>query len=416
VNPKLAGAVLGALVATAALGCAATDESLDQDRSDEAAASTVQAADPNASVQARVVLANLRSFDLASQNGFDRRILLGQQEFDVSNRARNGLDPLPSEVQAIAGRPPGLVSYELSAAYRGATTMFDRAAFAAGRGRLRELILDQRKRGILVSLVWHMRCPKASPGTPDKYAPADCPPDYNLEELLELKPDGRRGAHFDEWRGMLDEIAELLWSLKDDRGNVVPVHLRPMHEHTGAWFWWGRDNDASAFVGVWRHMVTYLREGRGLHDVLWVFCPASPTDPATRGYQATYPGDAFVDVVAFDRYDLGSSFSSRYADDLAEIGAFARAHGKVAAVAEVGREWSQAGISRDTTWFTRTMLAPLERRSFAYVGLWRNAPWEKFVPEPADGPLADDFRAMATSPSVLLAGKHDLYRALHATY
>jgi mannan endo-1,4-beta-mannosidase len=269
---------------------------------------------------------------------------------------------------------------------------------------------------VLVGFVWHLKCPKTSPAQADKFAPGDCPADYRLEELLERKGDGTRGAHFAEWRATLDELAELLWSLKDEHGDLVPVQIRPFHEHTGDWFWWGRRNDPEVYAAVWREMVTYLREGRGLHDVLWVYCPAAPSDRGTSGLEAYYPGDAYVDVVGFDRYDLGDGrFARGYEADLRKVAAFARAHGKAAAVSEVGVDLVRRAASLDPSWFSRQMLAPLKTagRSFAYVSLWRNAPWEKFVPEPGDGAIADDLARLADDDGVLFGGVHDLYRPLH---
>jgi hypothetical protein len=260
--------------------------------------------------------------------------------------------------------------------------------------------------------VWHLKCPKRRPTDRDLYAPAECPADYRLAELLSRKRDGRPGAHFAEWRAQLDELAELLWSLKDDRGKLIPVQLRPFHELTGDWFWWGAGNDPGDYAAAWREMVDYLRLGRGLHNVLWVFCPAAPS--SLGHFARFYPGDAYVDVVAFDRYDLDDGrFARGYASDLALIDAFAREHGKVAAVAEVGRDLVRR--REDPTWFTRTLLAPLKARSrkIAYVAVWRNAPWEKFVPEPGDGDVAADFATMVSDPAVLTGGVHDLYRPLH---
>jgi mannan endo-1,4-beta-mannosidase len=420
------GFALASALAVAA--CAAPAVSDGQDGQEEAAseaawtAGSSAPADPNATAATRTVLANLRSFDMGSSDVFDRRVLIGQQEADVSNRSTSGLVRVPSDLEAVTRKAPALVSYELSHAYPRSTTMFDPAGLRAGRGALRELVLDKHAKGALVSFLWHMRCPKASANDRDLFAPEDCPRDYRLEELLERKRDGSRGAHFAEWRALLDELAELLWSLKDQHGELVPVQIRPFHEHTGAWFWWGRTNPASIYAAVWREMVTYLREGRGLHNVLWVYCPGAPTDrnllAAGGSFEAYYPGDAYVDVVAFDRYDRGDgTFASGYEADLAKIGAFARAHGKVAAVGEVGLQGiGPDGSTRDPSWFTRAMLAPLKARgrSFAYVGLWRNAPWEKFIPEPRDGALADDLRRMADDPAALFAGRHDLYVPLHA--
>ncbi|CAN5883187.1 hypothetical protein BH11MYX4_BH11MYX4_46340 [soil metagenome] len=409
--------VLGMTLAASALTACAAPAEDDESASSQGAATQAPngAADVAATAETKTVLANLHSFDFGSVDPFDHHILLGQQEADVSNRSTNGLAVVPSDIQALAGRPQALVSYELSSADRGSSTMFDAAAFRRGRPALRERILAQHARGALVSLVWHLRCPKKVPNQADKFGGADCPSDYRLEELLERKNDGTRGAHFAEWRAMLDELTELLYSLKDERGQLVPVQIRPFHEFTGDWFWWGRSNGGRTYAAAYREMVSYLREGRGLHNVLWVFCPAAPSDGGD--FASFYPGDAYVDVVAFDRYDFGNgSFERGYASDLDTVGNFARAHGKVAAVAEVGTELNRLGFS-SSTWFSRTMLAPLQapRRKFAYVAIWRNAPWEKFVPEPGDGAIADDFRRMATDDAAVLAGEHDLYLPLHVT-
>lgn len=414
-GPGLARLVVAAVMAGTA-ACAAPldpEEPTDDERAEAAQTSGVAPSDPQATAATRTVYANLHSFDMGSVDPFDHRVLLGQQEADTSNRRDNGIVPVPSDLQAVAGRPAALVSYELSHAYKTSLSAFDAAGFRAGRGALRERILDQHRHGALVSLVWHLRCPKRSVSDRDLFGADDCPADYRLAELLQRKPDGTKGAHADEWRAMLDELAELLWSLKDDRGELVPVQIRPFHELTGGWFWWGADdNDPDDYAAVWREMVDYLRRGRGLHNALWVFCPASPSSEGR--FDRFYPGDAYVDVVAFDRYDFGDGrFARGYEADLRTVDAFARAHGKVAAVAEVGRELTR--YATDPTWFTAEMLAPLKApgRKIAYVALWRNAPWEKFVPEPNDGAIADDFELMANDDAVLLRGEHDLYRPLH---
>lgn len=112
------------------------------------------------------------------------------------------------------------------------------------------------------------------------------------------------------------------------------------------------------------------------------------------------PLDHRVDVVAFDRYDFGDGrFARGYEADLRTVDAFARAL--------THRERSDV--------VQRTLLERLKTpgRKIAYVALWRNAPWEKFVPEPNDGAIADDFATMASDDAALLGGVHELYRPLH---
>lgn len=404
----------GLALALGSVACAAPSDDDEAGSTEAAATGTVGAlpADPRATAATKTVLANLHAFDFGSADPFDHRVLVGQQEADVSNRSTSGLSPVPSAFAQLAGKAPALVSYELSHLSRTSMSAFDPVVFRANAPLLRARILEHHASGTLVSLVWHLKCPKARATDPDRFAPADCPRDYRLEELLERKSDGTRGAHFVEWRAMLDALTDFLWSLKDDQGQLIPVQIRPFHELTGNWFWWGRSNGGAAYAAVWREMVTYLRDGRGFHGALWVFCPAAPSDT---GFESFYPGDDYVDVVAFDRYDFGDgAFARGYESDLRVVGAFAKAHRKVAAVAEVGTNLGQRG-NADPTWFTRAMLAPLKSagRSFAYVSIWRNAPWEKFVPEPGDGAIADDFVRMTTDPAALLGGAHDLYTPLH---
>lgn len=397
------------LVLSSALlaACAAPADEAEEGAAEAAQTSGAGPSDPAATPETRVVMANLQSFAMGSENPFDHRVIVGQQEADVSNRTTNGLAAITSDVENVTGRAPALVSYELSHLTKSALTAFDVATFRTNRPMLRERILAQHAKGALVSLVWHLKCPKASANERDLFAPNECPADYRLASLLQ------GGAHHAEWRAILDELAELLWSLKDARGNLIPVQIRPFHEFTGKWFWWGADNDPSTYARAWRETVDYLRLGRGLHDLLWVFCPNGPAGAPAR-FDAFYPGDAYVDVVAFDRYDFADShFARAYAEDLRLVSIFARAHKKVAAVGEVGREMSRQSV--DPRWFTETLLPPLQNASnkIAYVTLWRNAPWEKFVPEPADGAAADDLETFATSPTTLMSGAHDLYQPLH---
>ena len=76
------------------------------------------------------------------------------------------------------------MSYELSHVYKSSLDMFDVEGFRAGRSALRERVLEQHKKGALVSFVWHMKCPKAAPNDRDLFAPNECPSHYSLAELL----------------------------------------------------------------------------------------------------------------------------------------------------------------------------------------------------------------------------------------
>jgi len=85
----------------------------------------------------------------------------------------------------------------------------------------------------------------------------------------------------------------------------VPVIFRPYHEAEGnggingegAWFWWAQDG-AEAYKALWRQLYTTLTEKYGIHNLIWEF---NSYDYATS--PEWYPGDEWVDMVGFDKYN-----------------------------------------------------------------------------------------------------------------
>lgn len=63
-------------------------------------------------------------------------------------------------------------------------------------------------------------------------------------------------------------------SLRTDAGEYVPVLFRPFHEHTGNGFWWGKGNcTAEEYIALWRFTLEYLRDTKGVHNLLYVYSP-----------------------------------------------------------------------------------------------------------------------------------------------
>jgi mannan endo-1,4-beta-mannosidase len=133
----------------------------------------------------------------------------------------------------------------------------------------------------------------------------------------------------------------------------VPVLLRPFHENSGDFFWWGPSGcerdvtdhvgsyDPAIFIENWQHVVEYL-EGKGVHNILYIYSPngadfdneqkLADGKGEYRPYRATYPGNDYVDIMAFDDYgDIPTVLS-----DIAYVSAFANETGKVGAGSEVG--------------------------------------------------------------------------------
>ena len=87
-----------------------------------------------------------------------------------------------------------------------------------------------------------------------------------------------------------------------------PILLRPFHEMNGRWTPWAvgeHGNTPSDFVAAWRHIVRVFRSA-GATNVRFVFSPnvISPNSP---DFSPEYPGDRYVDRVALDGYNFGTS-------------------------------------------------------------------------------------------------------------
>jgi beta-mannanase len=95
-----------------------------------------------------------------------------------------------------------------------------------------------------------------------------------------------------------------------------PVFLRPFHEFNQRGNTYGLANQGASttadqnFIAMWRHMVNIFRSV-GATNVKWVWCfanksvPDDTKNPWNNPVNA-YPGDAYVDWVAFDAFNRDS--------------------------------------------------------------------------------------------------------------
>lgn len=90
-----------------------------------------------------------------------------------------------------------------------------------------------------------------------------------------------------------------------------PVYVRLAHEFNGTWYPWAgpvNNNSTKSFKRMWRHVVDVARDV-GATNVKWVWCPLVTDVPATRSnrFERYYPGKRYVDVLATDGYNWGTS-------------------------------------------------------------------------------------------------------------
>ena len=350
--------------------------------------------DPRATAETRALYQNLGR--LAPDH-----VLFGHQD-DLAYGVDWVGEPGRSDVRDTAGDYPAVYGWELGDLELGASENLDGVDFSEMQGWIRE----GHARGGAITLAWHMANPATGGSTWDT-TPA----------VHTVVPGGPRHAEF---RGWLDTFADFVDGLRDADGRPIPVLFRPYHEHTGSWFWWGADmTSVEDYKALWRFTVEYLRDERGLRNLLYVYSPDVFADEAA--YLERYPGDDYVDVLGADDYQALKT-DSTVADmtrRLATVVRLADARGKIAALTETGLE----GVP-DDDWWTNRLLRAIEAdpdaRRIAWALVWRNAnaearaaqgqsPTHWFGPHPA-GADADDFRAFAATDFVLLEGDlPDLY-------
>lgn len=176
----------------------------------------------------------------------------------------------------------------------------------------------------------------------------------------------------------LDLIADYAKAVE---GDGITILFRPLHENTGSWFWWGAALcDEQAYINLYRYTVDYLKETRGVHNILYVYGPGSEAANAAE-YGARYPGDAYVDMIGYDMYHSNPSqenedaFLSNIKSQNAILREFAAAHDKLYAITETGVADGDVALKRTGNdvkeWYMR-LLDALDGEGVSYFLVWAN--------------------------------------------
>ena len=167
-------------------------------------------------------------------------------------------DLTQSDVKEVCGHYPALLGLDMGGIELGDTHNLDGNDFAL----MRRAAIAHHGRGGIVSLSWHLRNPLTGG---DAW---DISSDQAVASVL---PGGEKHELFGQW---LDRLADWILSLKAEDGSQIPVLFRPWHEHSGSWFWWGRDLcTEEEYNALWRMTYEHLTVKRGIEGLVWAISP-----------------------------------------------------------------------------------------------------------------------------------------------
>lgn len=311
--------------------------------------------------------------------------MFGHQDATVYGIGWEG-DSARSDIKSVCGDYPAVCGWEIGRIETGKPASLDNVSF----DRIRVEMIRNYLRGGVNALSWHVDNPMTGGDSWDVSAK-----DGVVASIL---PDGTNHIKFLDW---LDKLADYCNSLVTPEGTKIPILFRPWHEHTGSWFWWGKDHCTSEqYKTLWIMTYDYLHS-KGVNNLLYAYSPGG--DCTMEEYMDRYPGDEYVDVLGFDYYQMnGSEGCQSYKDAmhrtlkfLTKLGAL---HNKPIAVTETGLE---ALPVKD--WWTNVLFPVLNEYPVSYVLVWRNArEKENHYYAPYPGQLsAEDFVEFYKHPKTL---------------
>ncbi|MBR5052616.1 MAG: beta-mannosidase, partial [Bacteroidaceae bacterium] len=158
--------------------------------------------------------------------------------------------------------------------------------------------------GGIMSAMWHWNMP-TNDGNDWTCTPGTEPGQTGFHPSVIFSPNS------EGYLTMISRIDQIAKWLKPIAKAKIPVLWRPLHEAQGnwteanpgtswhkAWFWWGIDGP-EAFVEMWRVMYDRFVNYHGLTNLIWVFTAGDS--------KRWYPGDEYVDIVAYDFYNKNLS-------------------------------------------------------------------------------------------------------------
>lgn len=303
-------------------------------------------------------------------------------------------EPGRSDVKEITGSFPGLMSWDLGLIEYNSDKELDGVPFSF----IREEVARQDTRGGINTFSWHVRNVLTGGDSWDVKGITDNPATRPIAQSLI-----RGTALNDTLRAWIGRAADFIGSLRRSDGTRIAVIFRPWHEHTGSWFWWGKDYcTPEEYNALWK-LTREVFDTHGIDNVVWAWSPDVVSNDSE--YMERYPGDSLVDIMGADVYHRNgsegtASYRQRLNTTLSAAQHAAMKHHKLMALTETGCEGLPIA-----DWWTQVLLPEIGKFPIAYLCVWRNAhdmPNHFFAPYP--GQLsAKDFKKFCKNKKIIMA-------------
>lgn len=347
--------------------------------------------DPNASAETAALFYNLKK--LAKT-----KVAIGQQ--DAFSGFYNNGSTTESDIKKTTGYDPALLGNDfIFITDKQNNNQADNWFYQQEQKTINDVKAAYAK-GIINTFSWHIR----EPYNEDSFYTADMTTEQKSTAFKSILPGG---ANHEWYKKKLDKIASVFLKLTGSKGEFIPVIFRPFHEFDGSWFWWGANFcTAEEYKTAYQFTVTYLRDTKGVHNVLYALSPDNSYSKSA-DYLSRYPGDKYVDVLGMDNYgDFAAGQAQTGATKanakLKMISDLAITKVKIAAMTETGY-YVTATTPPINEWFSTYLYSALTANSIqiSYVMFWNNSKDGYWVPTPT-ATNAADFKTFAAKPKSAL--------------
>ncbi|WP_076606502.1 glycoside hydrolase family 26 protein [Rufibacter radiotolerans] len=345
-----------------------------------------------ATPETRNLYANLKRL---SQKG----ILFGHQDALAYGMGWK-YEPGRSDVKELVGEYPAVVGWDLGHLELKKPVNLDSVPFMKMRAFAQEVYAN----GGLNTFSWHLNNP-LDPGK-SSWDPMDSTIQHLFKDRKALK----------RYKSWLDEVADFMKSLKGPKGELIPVVFRPLHEHTGSWFWWGRNHSSpEEYKQMWRFTVDYLKKKKA-HNLLFAYSPDRFSSKAD--YLERYPGDNYVDILGFDIYHRLPADTSLTAQATQTF--IKETRQMVETLRQIGQEknkvWTLSETGLETVplahWWTQVLYPIVKDAGLSYALVWRNGRPDHYYAPFKGQKSAADFKDFYNHPNVFFikdAAREQLY-------